>query len=112
MFFAADDGEHGRALRCVGELPISPCRDHTPALYESATSTFLLRTLNTSGPADYTFAYGAAEYTVQFGTPSPTLKPLANCWATSTNAAAVDRLDLATAAANTLAEGLEAASLS
>jgi subtilisin-like proprotein convertase family protein len=40
--------------------PIEPHDYDSVALYDSATSTFYLRALNRSGPADATFAYGAA----------------------------------------------------
>jgi len=64
-------------------------------LFAPDTSTFHLTNA---------FVTGTAEYTVQFGTPSTTLKPLVGCWATST-AAAVDQVHLASLADEALGPG-------
>ncbi len=137
----------GAGVTCEQTFTVTVTGVHdnaTIALYDSATSTFYLRTSNTSGVPDYTFAYGAAgagwttlvgdwdgngtsgvglyapststfyltntlttgttEAEVQFGTPSTTLKPLVGCWAPSTNAAAVDQVDLDAVVTDALAK--------
>jgi Tol biopolymer transport system component len=53
----------GAGVTCEQTFTVTVADVHdnaTIALYDSATSTFMLRTSNTSGTADYTFAYGAA----------------------------------------------------
>jgi hypothetical protein len=53
----------GAGVTCEQSFTVTVSDVHdnaTIALYDSATSTFCLRTSNTSGAADYTFAYGAA----------------------------------------------------
>jgi Tol biopolymer transport system component len=53
----------GASVTCEQTFTITVADVHdfaSPALYDPATSTFYLRTANTSGQADYTFGYGEA----------------------------------------------------